>query len=111
MGAAGPRPMPEPAPTAPAAPIGGPMLLARTGPGWKLIVGLVGGAPPAARNDRKPPLCGLTTVTLAETATAPVETPHWPLASNGRLLCAASAGAPNGPAAARVSSRRQGGTV
>ena len=49
---------------------------------------------------------GLTMVTLAETADAPVEMPQRPARLIARLSPGVSAGPPNGPAASRVSSTR-----
>src|ERR1700753_3067966 len=95
---------------APAAPMASTALLARTLPRLKLIVEVTA-QPPGVVKVPNPAVAGPTTVTLADTATARVDTPHWPAKSNIRLVPAARAGPPNGPAAVRVSSSRQGATV
>ncbi len=96
---------------APAVPSPSTTLLARTRPALKLIVEVAGTPAPAGPKVRKPALGGRTTVTLAETATARVEMPHWPAASKARTAWAAIPGAPNGPAGPRVSTSRQGAIV
>src|ERR1700726_693637 len=96
---------------APAVPSSMTALLARVWPAAKLSVEAKGIAAPAGPRTRKPGTGAATTVRLAETAMARVEMPHWPAASKARVPEAGIPGAPNGPAAFRVSTRRQGGTV
>src|SRR5512140_1095494 len=60
---------------------------------------------------RSPPADGATTVMFAETVRAAAGTPHDPVRTNVRAAPAPSAGPPRGPAALRVSTRRQGVTV
>src|SRR5512140_1182868 len=86
-------------------------LFARVLPAAKLIVE-ASAAMPAGLTRRSPGPVGASTVTFRATATAPDGTPHWPARAKARrapLPC--SAGPPNGPLGARVSTTRHGVSV
>src|SRR5580693_3959003 len=85
------------------------VLLARTAPAEKLIVEACASTP-EGKTRRSPGLVGITTVTLAATASASAGTPHWPASAKVRLA-PPMAGPPKGPGAWRVSTARQGGRV
>jgi hypothetical protein len=58
-----------------------------------------------------PPVVASVTVTLTTIASAEEGTPQRPVIWNDRLVFAASAGEPQGPAGPLVSTTRQGATV
>src|ERR1019366_6164173 len=84
------------------------VLFARVLPARKLTVEASGCAIPAGKTMRSPCAVGFTTVTFAETATAPEGTPHVFVRTNVRCAAPPRDGPPRGPAVLRVSRRRQG---
>src|SRR5437868_15158355 len=86
-------------------------LFARTRPPRKLIVLASGRGLPPGNRVRWPKSVGLTTVTFAATERAVRGTPQRPAIGKVRLVFESREGAPQIPAASRVSVMRQGVSV
>src|SRR5262245_56211452 len=97
--------------TCPSLASGTTALLARVRPAVKFTVLVTGADGPPGCSRKYPGSPGFTAVTLKATARASAGMLHAPATGKGRLLLAASAGPPEGPAGSRVSATRHGGIV